>query len=52
MFPEGLLEEELGVLVKPVPHLVDLLFGQQPRVVDVDGPTPSYTAHVGQAIED
>jgi hypothetical protein len=51
MLSEGLLEEELGVLMKPVPHLVNLLLGQQPRIVDVDGATPASSSHVREAVE-
>ena len=36
--------------MEPVHHLVDLLLGQQPRIVDVDVATPA-PSHVREAIE-
>ena len=51
MLSQGLLEEDLGVLVEPVPHQVNLLLGQQPRIVDVNGPTPAHSPQMREAVE-
>jgi len=51
MISQGLLEEELGVLVEPVPHQVNLLLCQQPRIVDVNGPAPAYSPLMREAVE-